>query len=254
MVGFIFVIAAAAGSGIAGEDMSAWHQLPAAASYGSKMKEPPPIQINQIPMMQAVPVPPPPFPPPPPPPPPESYVVPKGAQPKGNPGSWVTVNDYPSRALRAELEGTTGFRVIVGLDGRVDSCFVTRSSGSPDLDEAACSSVMRRARFTPATDNTGQPVIGAYSTAVRWVLPRDEPPLPGTTVLSYVLDVDGFPKDCNFTDTTGVVVPDSEMCMVIDRAYPYKDKDGNPVARTVTIRTVTTATPVKPPAKPRNRP
>jgi TonB family protein len=250
MTGFVLFIAAAAGSAIAGEDMSAWRQLPAAASYGSKMKEPPPIQINQIPMMQAVPVPPPPAPPPPP---PENYVAPQPARPKGNPGNWVTGNDYPSRALRDELEGSTGFRVVIGVDGRVESCVVTSSSGSPALDEATCTNVRRRARFTPATDGTGQPVTGVYSSTVRWVVPREDPPVPGTTVLTYVLDVDGFPKDCRFTDVSGAVVPESEMCSAISRAYPYLDKAGSPVARTVTIRTVTTATPVKPPAKPRNR-
>ena len=98
---------------------------------------------------------------------------PKGAVPKGNPGSWATTNDYPARALREEREGTTGFRVTVGPDGRVTDCQVTSSSGSPDLDEAACSNIRRRARFTPATDGEGQPTTGSYANRVRWVIPKD---------------------------------------------------------------------------------
>ncbi|MEQ1495097.1 MAG: energy transducer TonB, partial [Novosphingobium sp.] len=91
----------------------------------------------------------------------------------GNPGNWATTNDYPSRALREEREGTTGFRVSVGADGRVTSCSVTNSSGSPDLDEATCSNVTRRARFTPATDGEGRPTTGSYTSRVRWVIPKE---------------------------------------------------------------------------------
>lgn len=100
-------------------------------------------------------------------------VTPKGAVPKGNPGSWATTNDYPSRALREERAGTTGFKVSVGADGRVTDCQITSSSGHADLDEATCANVRRRARFTPATDGEGQPTSGTYSNRVRWVIPTD---------------------------------------------------------------------------------
>ncbi len=105
--------------------------------------------------------------------PPPPRFTPKGAAPKGNPGSWATSNDYPSRALREEREGTTGFRVSVGTDGKVTDCQITRSSGSPDLDEATCANVRRRARFTPATDGEGNPTTGSYANSVRWVIPKD---------------------------------------------------------------------------------
>ncbi|MEN9925600.1 MAG: hypothetical protein RL268_1726 [Pseudomonadota bacterium] len=104
---------------------------------------------------------------------PPPRVQPKQATPKGNPANWATTNDYPTRALREEREGTTGFRVTVGADGRVTSCSITSSSGSPDLDEATCSNVTRRARFNPATDGEGNPTTGQYSSRVRWVIPKD---------------------------------------------------------------------------------
>lgn len=104
---------------------------------------------------------------------PAPRVQPKSAMPKGNPANWATTNDYPTRALREEREGTTGFRVTVGTDGRVTSCTVTSSSGSADLDEATCSNVTRRARFNPATDGEGNPTTGQYSNRVRWVIPKD---------------------------------------------------------------------------------
>ncbi len=100
-------------------------------------------------------------------------VQPKQPTPKGNPANWATTNDYPTRALREEREGTTSFRVTVGPDGRVTGCSVTSSSGSPDLDDATCANVTRRARFNPATDGEGQPTTGSYSNRVRWVIPKD---------------------------------------------------------------------------------
>ncbi len=141
---------------------------------------PPPISFNAPaqPQIETVSTPPPPAPvfttsaPPPPPPPPPKF-QPKGPGPKGSPGNWATSNDYPSRALREEREGVTGFRVSVGTDGKVTTCEVTRSSGSPDLDQATCDNVRRRARFTPATDGEGNPTTGSYTNSIRWVIPKD---------------------------------------------------------------------------------
>lgn len=111
-------------------------------------------------------------PPPPPPaaPPPPSKA--SGAQPRGNPGSWATTNDYPARALREERAGTTRFRVTIGPDGRVTDCQITGSSGHADLDEATCKNVSRRARFKPALDSAGNPISDTYSNAVRWEIPK----------------------------------------------------------------------------------
>lgn len=101
-------------------------------------------------------------PPAPPPPPP-----PKPATPRNNPGSWATPNDYPSRALREEREGTTGFRVTIDDKGRVATCTITSSSGHADLDEATCKFVSRRARFRKPSEGYGS----VYSNRVRWVIP-----------------------------------------------------------------------------------
>ncbi|MEY4953914.1 MAG: hypothetical protein RL299_2338 [Pseudomonadota bacterium] len=132
---------------------------------------PPPVQtvVTPPPAAPVVPIIAPPAPVAPPPP----RVQPKQPTPKGNPANWATTNDYPTRALREEREGTTSFRVSVGPDGRVTGCSVTSSSGSPDLDDATCANVTRRARFNPATDGEGQPTTGSYSNRVRWVIPKD---------------------------------------------------------------------------------
>jgi protein TonB len=131
---------------------------------------PPPIQVQPnipppAPVIRIVPPAAPPAPPPP-------RFTPKGASPKGNPGSWATTDDYPSRALREEKEGVTRFTVQVSPEGRVTSCSVTGSSGTPELDDAACRAITRRARFNPATNGEGQPVAGTYSNSVRWQIPK----------------------------------------------------------------------------------
>lgn len=136
----------------------------------------PPVKINVStapPKIETVATPPPPAPivlAPPPAAPPAPRAPDTPAQPRGNPGSWATTNDYPSRALREERSGTTGFRVTVGTDGRVIDCQITSSSGHDDLDQATCSNVTRRARFRPAMQD-GEPVQGSYSNRVRWVIP-----------------------------------------------------------------------------------
>jgi len=147
---------------------------------------PPPISIAPAPPpIQTVTTPPPPAPiavrippaapvgpPPPPPPPPPPRVQPKGAEPRGNPGSWATPDDYPSRALNEEREGVTGFSVSIDANGRVTACRITRSSGHPDLDDATCKNITRRARFKPATDGNGDPVSDTWASSVRWQIPK----------------------------------------------------------------------------------
>lgn len=105
----------------------------------------------------------------PPPPPPSKRPNPV---PRGNPGNWANTNDYPSRALQQEREGTTGFRVTVDPSGRVAECVITSSSGHSDLDDATCKNITRRARFQPALDSAGNEISGTWSSRVRWEIPK----------------------------------------------------------------------------------
>jgi TonB family protein len=91
--------------------------------------------------------------------------------PKGNPGSWVTSDDYPRSALRAEKSGTVAFTLEVNKWGSVADCMITVSSGDAELDEATCRNVAVRARFYPATDKDSKSITGKYSNRVRWQVP-----------------------------------------------------------------------------------
>ncbi|WP_120716142.1 TonB family protein [Tsuneonella amylolytica] len=94
-----------------------------------------------------------------------------GALPRGNPGSWVTVDDYRSSWINRELTGVARFRLDIAANGRVSNCTITGSSGHSELDKATCALLTSRARFDPAKDISGAKVAGTYSSAVRWELP-----------------------------------------------------------------------------------
>lgn len=93
------------------------------------------------------------------------------ARPRGNPAQWVTTNDYPTAALRMEQEGLVRVRLAVSAEGRATGCEVTASSGFAELDQATCDKLVRRARFTPASDESGAKVSGNWATSVRWAIP-----------------------------------------------------------------------------------
>lgn len=92
--------------------------------------------------------------------------------PRGDPGSWVTSDDYRSTWILRGLEGTARFTLDVLPNGRVGACRITRSSGHNVLDEATCRLISRRARFEPARDPAGNATHGSYSSSIRWVLPQ----------------------------------------------------------------------------------
>ncbi|HWW64438.1 MAG TPA: TonB family protein [Sphingomonadaceae bacterium] len=108
-----------------------------------------------------------------PPAPPPKPSVAKRADARGNPGTWVTPDDYPSRALREGVEGVTTINFDINADGRVENCRVTASSGSSELDDATCRNFTRRARYRPAEDAAGNKVPQPNNTQrVRWQIPK----------------------------------------------------------------------------------
>ena len=94
------------------------------------------------------------------------------ALPRKPRSTWVTTDDYPDAALRAEEEGSVTVKLAINRGGEVAGCDVVQSSGSAALDTATCRTVQRRARYRPATDQSGQPVDATDNHTVRWSLPR----------------------------------------------------------------------------------
>jgi len=141
---------------------------------------PPIVRTNTVaPPIISTPVAPPPVitpraePAPPAPPAPPPPRVSQAAKAKANLASLFSTDDYPQSAIRNEEQGTTAVRLGVGPDGRVTDCSVTQSSGSGALDQATCNILKRRARFTPAKDQAGNPISDTFSQRIRWELPSD---------------------------------------------------------------------------------
>ncbi len=141
---------------------------------------PPPIVQNPNPpqvTVQSVATPPPTYNPtpiaaPPAPPAPPAPRVSQAAGARGDESSWITQDDYPPAALREEKEGTSVIAWTINTQGRVEGCRTVQSSGSSDLDDAACRALTRRARYTPAKDQNGNPIATTKQRRVRWVIPQ----------------------------------------------------------------------------------
>jgi len=137
---------------------------------------PVPTQAPPIPTTTVIPPAPPITPPAPPaqpapPQPPAPPRIAKKLSPRGSPQSWVTDDDYPASALRAEQAGTVRFRLDVDASGKVTNCTVTGSSGTSVLDTTACNLLKRRARFNPAEDEGGNKIPAPYNGSFTWKIP-----------------------------------------------------------------------------------
>lgn len=131
--------------------------------------------------------------------------------PNGNPGTWVTPEDYPPASLRDGIEGAVGFRLDVDGSGAVTGCTVTVSSGSADLDAATCPSVRARAAFFPATDRRKRKVASTWASRVQWRLPPPAPLGSWVQVNRFVLAGNGRIRSC-VTQTRGTAPPGHGFC------------------------------------------
>ena len=154
-----------------------------------------------------------------------------------DPGSWVSPDDYPSAALRIGAEGAVGVRVEVGTDGVPTKCIVAVSSGNADLDKAACDAIMLRAKFSPATDKTGKPIEGTYTTRIVWNIPagaRAAPP-EGSVTVTAIVEKDGTVTHCEEKSTSDLPEPPANLCADKPNYQPILGKDGKPVRKRIVI-------------------
>lgn len=98
--------------------------------------------------------------------------APVAASPRGNPGGWISTDDYRTSWINRGFEGVAGFTLSLDVSGRVTDCAITRSTGHTVLDTATCDLLKKRARFEPARGTSGEPVAGRFSSTVRWTIPE----------------------------------------------------------------------------------
>jgi protein TonB len=104
------------------------------------------------------------------PPPPPAPAPPRVAERAVQRGGSISDEDYPSSSIRNEEQGTSIATFTIGTDGRVVAC--NASGASPTLDAETCKLIMRRFRFKPAKDGSGQPIEETKSQRVTWRLPK----------------------------------------------------------------------------------
>ncbi len=85
-------------------------------------------------------------------------------------------SDYPRGAGEEGIGGTVGVRFVVDPTGRVARCDITRSSGSPILDDTTCRLIQERFRYEPSRDPQGRPA-------------------PATIVQNHIWEVHDLPPD-----------------------------------------------------------
>ena len=81
-----------------------------------------------------------------------------GESPPRQIGGRISDRDYPRALAELGVSGTVSVRYAVEVDGHVDDCAITHSSGSRELDVQTCEMIERRFRFRPSLDRRGNPV------------------------------------------------------------------------------------------------
>lgn len=77
---------------------------------------------------------------------------------------------YPKESLARGEQGVVRYKVKIDGTGRPSQCEVTESSGFARLDQATCSLLMQRAKFTAAKDRRGRGRRSIYEGKVTWRL------------------------------------------------------------------------------------
>jgi len=163
-----------------------------------------------------------------------------------------TAADYPPASWAVGDGGSAEYELSVDTKGKVTGCEVIESSGHQTLDDLSCSISTERAVFEPAMDRDGQPVTSVFDMACSWR--KREPEFPGTArvIVSFTLNEQGLTEDCKVMEFSGVT--SERMRKSFEKnpcpGYtsrprpPYRDENGVPVAKRVTMEFGTEVTDV----------
>lgn len=133
--------------------------------------------------------------------------------PAPTPQLWLRIEDYPAQYVQEGRTFEVYLRATVRADGTAQGCAIEKSSGEIAFDKYNCGLLLKRARFKPASDASGQPMVGVFRQRVAWVLDGKPKPdsgdieltvaklpsgLKSPTLIAIALEVDrdGQPGDC----------------------------------------------------------
>lgn len=78
--------------------------------------------------------------------------------------------EYQTKFAGQAIEGDVGVTMVASDSGEPISCQVSQSSGHAMLDDLACRSMMRFARFAPARDSAGTARASRWSARISFRL------------------------------------------------------------------------------------
>lgn len=96
----------------------------------------------------------------------KSYVT-----PKDDPARWVRSSEYPIKMIKQGQPALVEFRLAVDETGKVTGCHIQETTRPKEFDNAVCQGLIKRASFTPAVDDGGNPVKSFWRSRVLFQLP-----------------------------------------------------------------------------------
>ena len=173
---------------------------------------------------------------------------PQKADPKMDPAKWVRARDLP--AISSDAAVTT-FDLTIDEKGKPVGCAIIVSSGRDDLDQAVCSAVLKRARFTPASDENGVKLYSVRRDRVIWMpnvrkgnssydaadlvvtSPELQPVAENLVEVLLLMSENGDTSQCIVTKSSGAMKLDELACDAATNpqiALPVTDRAGQKVA------------------------
>ncbi len=85
--------------------------------------------------------------------------------------NWIVSDDYPKAMLNAGKRSIVQIRLIVDVSGTPTSCNIQQSNQLLEFDTIVCKSFMKRAKFKPALDENGVPIVSYWAQSVFFTVP-----------------------------------------------------------------------------------
>jgi len=94
------------------------------------------------------------------------------AKPTGNPGTWISSDDYPTDLLINRKGALVEFSLAIDKNGKPNFCEIKPSTRPQRIDETLCIKLLQRARFESARNNDGAAVPDVWSSRIRFEIKK----------------------------------------------------------------------------------